>query len=69
MKRRRLYVLFLTLFFGTMSSVFAADCQKTAESCVEGSETRNIGGYPVHRDCWRYRSQFSCVSQAMSDDC
>jgi hypothetical protein len=69
MKRRRLCAFFLALLFGMVSSVRAADCQKTAESCVEGPETRNIGGYPVHRDCWRYRSQFSCVSQAMSDDC
>ncbi len=69
MKRRRLCAFFLALFFGMVSVVHAADCQKTAESCVEGPETRNIGGYPVHRDCWRYRSQFSCVSQAMTDDC
>ena len=69
MKRRRICAFFLALLFGMVSSAHAADCQKTAESCVEGAETRNIGGYPVHRDCWRYRSQFSCVSQAMSDDC
>jgi len=69
MKRRRLCAFFLALIFGMVSMVRAADCQKTAESCVEGPETRNIGGYPVHRDCWRYRSQFSCVSQTMSDDC
>ena len=69
MKRHLVFALALTLVLGMVSSVFAADCQKTAESCVEGPETRNIGGYPVHRDCWRYRSQFSCVSLAMSDDC
>jgi hypothetical protein len=69
MKRRRICAFFLALLFGMVSVVHAADCQKTAESCVEGPETRNIGGYPVHRDCWRYRSQFSCVSQAMTDDC
>ena len=69
MKLRLVCAFFLVLLFGMVSTVHAADCQKTAESCVEGPETRNIGGYPVHRDCWRYRSQFSCVSQAMSDDC
>ena len=69
MKRCCISAFFLALLFGMMSTVHAADCQKTSESCVEGPETRNIGGYPVHRDCWRYRSQFSCVSQAMSDDC
>jgi hypothetical protein len=45
MKRRRLCAFFLALFFGMVSMVRAADCQKTAESCVEGPETRNIGGY------------------------
>jgi hypothetical protein len=45
MKRRRLCAFFLALLFGMVSTVHAADCQKTSESCVEGPETRNIGGY------------------------
>jgi hypothetical protein len=47
-------VVFLALLFGMVSSAHAADCVKNTESCVEGPETRNIGGYPVYRDCWRY---------------
>jgi conjugal transfer mating pair stabilization protein TraN len=47
----------------------AADCYQTAETCVEGPETRNIGGYPVQRDCWRYRASYTCVSQNSTDDC
>lgn len=47
----------------------AADCQKLSEVCVEGAETRNIGGYPVFRGCWRYRAEFNCVSQTTTDDC
>jgi conjugal transfer mating pair stabilization protein TraN len=47
----------------------AADCYQTAETCVEGAETRNIGGYPVQRDCWRYRASYTCVSQNSTDDC
>jgi hypothetical protein len=46
MKPRRICAFFLALLFGMVSSVRAADCQKTAESCVEGAETRNIAGYP-----------------------
>jgi conjugal transfer mating pair stabilization protein TraN len=49
--------------------VHAADCLKIAETCVEGPATRDIGGYPVFRDCWRTQSQFSCVSPTLSDDC
>ncbi len=44
----------------------AADCQKLSEVCVEGPETRNIGGYPVYRGCWRTRSQFSCVASSLA---
>ena len=51
MKRRRLCAFLLALLFGMVSSVRAADCQKTSESCVEGAETRNIGGYPMHQNC------------------
>ena len=69
MMLRFVCALLLTMLAVAVPSVHAADCQKAAESCVEGPETRNIGGYPVYRDCWRYRSQYSCVSQAMTDDC
>ncbi len=47
----------------------AADCQKLSEVCVEGPETRNVAGYPVYRDCWRTRSEYSCYSQSLTDDC
>lgn len=47
----------------------AADCVKEAEVCVEGPETRTIGGHAVHRDCWRTTSHFNCVSERLSDDC
>ena len=69
MTLRLVFALLLTMLTVAATSVRAADCQKAAESCVEGPETRNIGGYPVYRECWRYRSQYSCVSQAMTDDC
>ena len=69
MKLRLVCALLLPLLFAAVPAVRAADCQKVAESCVEGPETRNIGGYPGYRDCWRYRAQYSCVSQAMTDDC
>ena len=69
MKLRLFCAFLLPLLFAAVPAVRAADCQKVSESCVEGPETRNIGGYPVYRDCWRYRAQYSCVSQTMTDDC
>jgi hypothetical protein len=43
MKWRRICAFFLALLFGMVSTVHAADCQKTSESCVEGR------GDPQHR--------------------
>jgi conjugal transfer mating pair stabilization protein TraN len=64
-------VLVMTIFMALTLSMplHAADCIKSSEVCVEGPETRNIGGYQVHRDCWRTRSEYSCLSQNTTDDC
>ena len=59
--------LVLCLFASAPAS--AADCYQTEETCVEGPETRDIGGYPVQRDCWRYRASYTCVSENSMDDC
>ena len=71
--RRWLSALALAAAFGVIcaaaSPAHAADCVKNSEICVEGPATRNIGGYPVYRDCWRTSSQFSCISQNTTDDC
>ena len=69
MKPRLFCAFLLPLLFAAAPSIHAADCQKISESCVEGPETRDIGGYPVYRECWRYRAQYSCVSQTTTDDC
>ena len=61
-------LLATTLILCTTSGL-AADCQKLSETCVDGPATKTIGGYPVYRACWRYTSQYSCVSQTMVDDC
>ena len=66
---RRLLLALILVLLAVATPVRAADCQKNSETCVEGPETRNIGGYAVYRDCWRYRAQFSCASQTLTDDC
>jgi conjugal transfer mating pair stabilization protein TraN len=64
MKWRRICAFFLALLFGMVSSAHAADCQKTSESCVEGAETRNVGGHQVYRPLLALStSQFSCKSR------
>ncbi len=42
-----------------LPQAWAGDCRKTAEYCVD-SGTKNVSGYAVHRDCWRYQSDFIC---------
>lgn len=68
MNALRLCTLALALL-GLSVSVGAADCEKLSEVCVEGPETREISGYTVYRECWRYRAQFTCLSQTVNDDC
>ena len=58
----------LGLLFISTAAV-AADCQKVSEACVDGPATKQISGYAVYRDCWRYQESFSCVSQNTVDDC
>ena len=69
MKPRLLFAVLLGLLAVAALAADAADCEKLSEACVEGPETRNIGGYPVSRDCWRTRAQYRCVSQTLTDDC
>ena len=67
--RQWLLALAAAVLFIAAPPSHAADCVKNTEVCVEGPATRNIGGYPVYRDCWRTTSQFSCISQNTTDDC
>ena len=67
--RKWLSALVCTMLLASTAPLQAADCVKNSEVCVDGPATRNVGGYQVHRDCWRTTSQYSCVSQTMQDDC
>ena len=60
----------VALLLASMSAcAAAADCQKLSEVCVDGPATKQIGGYPVYRDCWRYQDSFNCVAPNSVDDC
>jgi conjugal transfer mating pair stabilization protein TraN len=47
----------------------AADCVKRSDTCIDGPSTHDIGGHPVYRDCWQTRTQYSCLSPTLTDDC
>lgn len=66
---KKLSVIFILLALSICGSVFAATCQKTGSICVEGAETRQIGGHPIYRDCWKYEDTYSCVSPNNVDNC
>jgi conjugal transfer mating pair stabilization protein TraN len=67
--RARLCALAAAAMLAGTTLCQAADCVKNSEICVDGPATRDIGGYPVYRDCWRKTSQYSCLSQQTTDDC
>ena len=60
----------LGLLLASMSGLAAAaDCERLSEVCADGPATKQIGGYPVHRECWRYQATFNCISAKTTDDC
>lgn len=65
---KRLIQASLALLLISTAAV-AADCQKVSDVCVDGPATKQISGYAVYRDCWRYQESFSCISQNTVDDC
>ena len=62
-------LLLALLLFSSTASAAGADCEKVTEVCVDGPATKEISGYSVYRDCWRYQASFECLSQKMVDDC
>lgn len=62
-------LLVALMLWSAAASAATADCEKVTEACVDGPSTKQIGGYSVYRDCWRYQSSFSCISQKAVDDC
>ncbi len=45
-----------------------AICTHNSTTCAEGAETRIINGLPVHRNCWRYSSGYTCSSNTAVED-
>lgn len=44
------------------TSGFAGDCWLVNTVCAEGPETRIVSGIEVYRECWRYESEYECLS-------
>ena len=45
------------------------DCQQQSETCVEGPETRVIGGLPITKACWKFERTYQCASTPNTAEC
>ncbi len=56
--RKFIYYILIICF---CSPAFADEaCTLTGETCVEGADTRNIGGKDVYKPCWKYKKTYHC---------
>jgi conjugal transfer mating pair stabilization protein TraN len=44
-------------------------CSIASEVCVEGPETRNIGGKSVTKNCWKWERKYTCRTDTYIDEC
>jgi conjugal transfer mating pair stabilization protein TraN len=44
-------------------------CDLKEEKCVEPSETRNINGKDIHKDCWKWDREYICRTDTFIDEC
>lgn len=44
-------------------------CALAKMQCEEGPQTRIINGYPVHKECWKYKRKYMCMTGSRVSDC
>lgn len=50
-------------------SISGMSCTKTSSECIEGAETRQIDGVPVHKECWKHRASYQCRRSGSNTSC
>lgn len=45
------------------------DCELAEKVCIEGLETRLVGGIPVTKDCWRWEEKYACATKTLTSTC
>jgi conjugal transfer mating pair stabilization protein TraN len=58
----------LTLSFIVSGQAYSGTCALKTSQCVEGPETRTIGGQSVFKDCWRYRKTYECLDSRLTEE-
>ena len=67
--RSLFFSFFVILLAAGVVPSHAADCRKTGEVCVEGPSTKQINGYAITRDCWKYEDTYECREENAIDYC
>jgi conjugal transfer mating pair stabilization protein TraN len=44
-------------------------CELVEEKCTEPSETRNINGKDIYKDCWKWDREYICKTDTFIDEC
>ena len=60
-------ILLPLLFF--MAQCSWANCEITKETCLQGPETRIIGGEEIYRECWQWETVSECESGGSVNYC
>ena len=61
--------LVLLLLISIVSSSAWAACEVTKETCLQGPETRIIGGEEIYRECWQWETVSECESGGSVNYC
>ena len=67
--RRQVTIACAFLAFVFSPSVLGRTCEIIAQECLEGPSTKNIDGYQVLKECWRYKNTMSCYDEDAYDYC
>ncbi len=60
--------LFLTIIVILLPFIgYAGECKEIQKVCSEGAEEREIDGYKVYKDCWKYETTKQCSGYAANN--
>jgi conjugal transfer mating pair stabilization protein TraN len=58
----------LTLFLFS-PSVLGRTCEIIAQECLDGPSVKDIDGYMVAKECWKFKNTMSCYDEDAYDNC
>ena len=61
--------LIVLLILAVTTCTAAANCVTVKETCLQGPETRTIGGVEVFRECWQWETVTECEAGGTVNHC